>query len=180
MKHFIITGAKHAGKTTFAYNLSKIIIADGLSVGGFLCTGTFKNGTRDKFFIKSLNNNSEILIADTNKNIDKQNYSFGSFTFYQQGFDFAYKEYNNSLLTKKNIIIIDEIGKWELQGGGFASLFYKMPVYSILLVVCRYDFTSDVNSLFFNNYANVIDINSDILLSAKNIKYQFHTMGIYD
>lgn len=35
MKHFIITGAKHAGKTTYALKLKDILDFNGISAGGF-------------------------------------------------------------------------------------------------------------------------------------------------
>lgn len=170
MKHFIITGARHAGKTTYASSLKDILAFDGISSGGFLCEGTFKEGKRDCFFIKSLLTYEKELIADKNECAGNENYSFGSFTFYKKGFDFAYREYEKSILNKKDIIFIDEIGKLELEGGGFAGLFNKMPVKAVLAAVCRYDFIKDINNIFFNNYAEVLNIDDDILLNAEKIK----------
>lgn len=170
MKHFIITGARHAGKTTYASSLKDILAYNGINAGGFLCEGTFKEGKRDSFFIKSLLTYEKELIADKNVNNDSEDYSFGSFTFYKKGFDFAYNEYEKSILNKRDIIFIDEIGKMELEGGGFAGLFNKMPVNSVLAAVCRYDFAKDINSLFFNNNAEIINIDDDILLNAEKIK----------
>lgn len=177
MKHFIITGARHAGKTTYASSLKDILAFDGISSGGFLCEGTFKEGKRDCFFIKSLLTYEKELIADKNKSDDSKNYFFGSYTFYKKGFDFAYNEYEKSILNKKDIIFIDEIGKMELEGVGFAGLFNKMPVKAVLAAVCRYDFIKDINNIFFNNYAEVINIDDDILFSAEKIKN--HIMGKY-
>lgn len=45
-----------------------------------------------------------------------------------------------------------------------------MPVKSVLTAVCRYDFAEDINSLFFNNHAKVLNIDDDILLNAEKIK----------
>lgn len=177
MKHFIITGEKHAGKTTYAENLKDILAFSNISAGGFICEGTFKKGQRDSFFIKSLLTYKKVLFADKNKSVGFENYSFGSYTFYKNGFDFAYSEYEKSILNKRNIIFIDEIGKWELNGGGFAGLFNKMPVNAVIAAVCRYDFIKDINRYFFNNYAEVININDDILLSAERIKK--YIMGKY-
>ena len=165
MKHFIITGARHAGKTTYASSLKDILAFDGISSGGFICEGTFRNGQRDSFFIKSLLTYEKELIADKNECAGNENYSFGSFTFYKKGFDFAYREYEKS------------IGKMELEGGGFAGLFNKMPVKAVLAAVCRYDFIKDINNILFNNYAEVINIDDDILFSAEKIKN--HIMGKY-
>ena len=177
MKHFIITGARHAGKTTYALKLKDILAFNGINTGGFICEGTFRNGQRDSFFIKSLLTYEKELIADKNKSDDSKNYFFGSYTFYKKGFDFAYNEYEKSILNKKDIIFIDEIGKMELEGGGFAGLFNKMPVKAVLAAVCRYDFIKDINNIFFNNYAEVINIDDDILFSAEKIKN--HIMGKY-
>ena len=152
MKHFIITGAKHAGKTTYALKLKDILAFNCVSAGGFLCEGTFKEGQRDSFFIKSLLTYEKVLIA--------------------------YNEYEKSLLNKRKIIFIDEIGKWELEGGGFAALFNKMPVQAVLAAVCRYDFVKDINSLFFNNNAEVINIDDDILLNAEKIKNHIYNEEI--
>lgn len=170
MKHFIITGACHAGKTTYAAKLNEILSQTGISSGGFLCEGTFQNGERNSFFIKSLLTYEKELLADKNESINSETYSFGCFTFYKKGFDFAYKEYKNSILNKKDIIFIDEIGRLELEGGGFEKLFHQMPVNSMLIAVCRYDFIKDINSMFFNNHAEIININDDIYLSARKVK----------
>ena len=178
MKHFIITGAKHAVTSTYALKLKDILAFNCVSAGGFLCEGTFKEGQRDSFFIKSLLTYEKVLIADKNKSVDSKNYSFGSFTFYKKGFEFAYNEYEKSLLNKRKIIFIDEIGKWELEGGGFAALFNKMPVQAVLAAVCRYDFVKDINSLFFNNNAEVINIDDDILLNAEKIKNHIYNEEI--
>lgn len=46
-----------------------------------------------------------------------------------------------------------------------------MPVQAVLAAVCRYDFVKDINSLFFfNNNAEIININDDILLNTEKIK----------
>lgn len=180
MKHFIITGKKHAGKTQFSDNLREILALYGISIGGFLCTGTFKNGQRDSFFIKSLIDNKVELFADKNENNDNNNLSFGSFTFYKKGFLFAKHEYEKSILLKRNVIFIDEIGRWEIEGGGFRELFNKIPVFSSIAAVCRVDFADEINSLFFNNLADIININDDILKCAEKIKNQSKGYMHYD
>ena len=55
-----------------------------------------------------------------------------------------------------------------------------MPVFSSIAAVCRIDFADEINSLFFNNLAEIININDDILKCAEKIKNQSKGYMHYD
>lgn len=159
MINFIITGKKHEGKTTYSYNLNNMLLRANISTGGFLSRGSFKDNIRHKFYLESLLDNNKTLLAEYGKTGD---FIYGGFGFYENAFNSAYHIYNNSISLKKDIIFIDEVGKWELSMGGFYNLLNKLPLYSHVLLVCRTDFANDINNLFFNNSAYILSIEESI------------------
>lgn len=167
MKHFIITGKKHSGKTTYTAEVVKILKNSRYSVCGFINTGTFKEGVRDKFFIKSVFSDNEILFAERKTYVEGLN--FGGYQFYENGFNFAEKEYTQGINYKSDFIVIDEVGKWELEKKGFFYLFEKMPLFSSMILVCRDEFIEEINSLVFNNMAEIISIDENINKTAEKI-----------
>lgn len=177
MKHFIITGKKHAGKTTYTAKLIELLKNKDYMLYGFLNIGTFKDNVRDKFFIKSVHDNKEILFAERS---DKSNgLTFCSYNFYEDGFNAAEEEYNKGLKNKSDFIVIDEVGKWELEQKGFFYLFNKMPVYSSIIIVCRDDFKDDINKLIFNSLAEIIYIDEDVYkISEKIMKTYKETVSL--
>lgn len=167
MKHFIITGGKHTGKTTYVMKLINLLKNKGFLMYGFVNTGTFKDNVRDKFFIKSVHNNKEILFAERSDN--SNGLSFCSYNFYEDGFLFGEKEYYEGIDYKSDFIVVDEIGKWELERKGFFYLFNRMPVYSSIILVCRDDVKNNINQLIFNNMAEIISIDEDIFKVSEKI-----------
>lgn len=166
MINFIITGKKHEGKTTYSYNLNNMLLGANISTGGFLSKGYFNNNVRSSFYLENLLNNEKILLAEYGSNGD---FIYGGFGFYKDAFNKAYEIYNQSINLKKEIIFIDEVGKWELLGGGFYNLLNKLPLYSHILLVCRTDFANDINNLFFNNSAYILNIEEPIKNSFNTI-----------
>ncbi len=166
MNHFIITGKKHQGKTKYAFALNSMLLSTGFKTGGFLSQGYFKNSIRDRFYIYSLISHKKHILA---KYAAEGDFQFGNYGFYNTGFEYAFNEYDISLSSGKNIIFIDEIGKLELQGGGFYNIFSKMPVNASLITVCREDYTTDINNLFFNGSAEILNINTDLHINIKII-----------
>lgn len=174
MKHFIITGKKHAGKTTYTKELVNLLKNKGFKLYGFINIGTFKDNERDKFFIKSIHNHEERLFAERS-NINNK-LSFCSYNFYEDGFSFGENQYNNGIINKSDFIVVDEVGKWELERKGFFYLFNKMPVFSSIILVCRDDFKDDINQLIFNNMAEIISIDEDKYKVAEKIINTYNSL----
>ncbi len=166
MNHFILTGMRHEGKTSYGFELNNMLINKGYKTGGFLSPGEFKNGERDTFYIQTISSNKKELLAKKNESGD---FNFGTYAFYNKAFQTAYNEYYDSIKKYADFIFIDETGKWELSHGGFYNMLQIMPVKSSLILLCRTDFEKDINLLFFNNKAEIINIHTSILESAEII-----------
>ncbi len=117
-KIFIITGAVHEGKTTFAHELLKILRQHKLNVYGILAKGNFKDNKRYRFDLQDIETGEQRFLASTDQNPEFYQYR----RFY---FDTDCLNWGNSIISamhdKKDLLIIDEVGPMELQGLGWAE-----------------------------------------------------------
>lgn len=128
-KIYILTGSIQTGKTTKLLEWAK----DRLDICGFLMPDM--DGRRHYYQIDKQVSIPFETDADTVEEIVK----IGRFTFYQDTFAIAKNWLSHAHLTDKNWIIIDEIGKLELNNEGFE------PEFSIFLQNMKR--TSDDKSL---------------------------------
>lgn len=118
-KTCIISGEVHGGKTTFAVNLSRYMADRGLHVAGFVCPGTIKNNHRNAFDIEFLHSGKKMPFA-SNEHIDGW-IQFRRFSFNPEAFHEGIKHIETIVSSKKTVVFVDEIGQWELEGGGWSE-----------------------------------------------------------
>jgi len=134
--NYIITGGRNCGKTYTALALiEKLSVVDGFV--------SIANEAKNCYYLKSIKTGEQrkVLWEGTNEP------RIGRFTYDQTVFDWA-----NQYLMKREVktILLDEIGRLELLGGGFAPALEKLAQDSSLtLYLCvRDSFVSDVVSKF--------------------------------
>ena len=172
MAKYIITGAVHSGKTTYAYELMNSLKSEGLSIGGFLSKGYFKDNLRDSFETEFLSSGKKMNLANRSSDSDNPNY-FGEYIFNPECFNLALEEIKTSIESNKDIIFMDEIGRFEIINGGFReSLDYikDKEINGDLFLVTRDKFINSINETFLNNEAIIIDISKPINESVNLIK----------
>ncbi|HNS16539.1 MAG TPA: nucleoside-triphosphatase [Bacteroidales bacterium] len=133
---FLITGKKGEGKTSWVMNLARLLAGEHIQVGGICSTGTWKDGERDRFHVRDLENGRTSLLCDR---VDEgSDIPYHHFFFKQSGVDFGLEALRKTCHTSPDVLIIDEVGGLELQKGGWATFLetlHDVPAGIILLVV---------------------------------------------
>ena len=163
---FIISGEVHSGKTTFAAHLGGKLEADGIRVCGFICPGSFRDGERNVFDIEFLNSGEKLPFAK-NEHVDKWLF-FKRFSFNPVAFHKGNRLIIGAENTGQIAIVVDEIGQWELENGGWSealkSLLQKEK--TIKLLVVRKKFVPQIIEKFHIPNPIIFDIQNVSLQKA--------------
>ncbi len=182
----IITGEIGEGKTSLMKKIITAVKAEGLKIKGFLALAAFDNlptlptlptgqaggqaGKRKTGYnLLNVADNTEVNFIRTNEFSGM--IKFRKYYFSNEGLDWG----NKILLSYKedisDILIIDEIGPWELEGGGWAESLKKLaelPQYKMIWVV-RKEILDDVINKWNLENPVIIDISQTTVDSAKEI-----------
>jgi nucleoside-triphosphatase len=115
----IVTGDKGEGKSTMLAELAVLFKNRGMQTGGIISPAVFENNVRSGYELVNVATSQKIRLSQTGR-IDGM-VNVGRFYFFEDGIIFgkeALKIENNRL---SEIILIDEVGAWELQGQGWAE-----------------------------------------------------------
>lgn len=117
-KLFIVTGSVHSGKTTFLKSLINELTTNGVRFRGFAAPAVFSNGQRTGFNLNLLPDNTIMpfsVTADAPNAIRVGPFSISS-DAYNTGMELIMKATSQNC----DVVIIDEIGPWELENRGWA------------------------------------------------------------
>lgn len=111
-KVIIITGSKGEGKTTKLQELVKLIKESGISINGIIAEALIINNKRNTYSLLDIESNNSYILCSSNtiKNAIK----IGNFFFNKDAIKFG----NQIIMSDrddKNILVIDEIGPFELK-----------------------------------------------------------------
>jgi len=123
-KVIIVTGNQGEGKTTFIRNIILDLKKEEFKIGGLIAPGYWKNNTREKFELQNIKSNKVIIYCqiEPKKGWDK----IRKFYINPLGQLFGEQALDPDFLKSSDIIIIDEIGPFELEGKGWASSLTKI------------------------------------------------------
>jgi len=139
----IITGEKHSGKTTFLLRKVQELRENGSEVLGVVSRGTFVGGRRHSFFVQDIETKEERLLmsSESVKNAEK----IGRFYIQQSAFDWGTKLLQKAINSDCKIIVLDEIGRSELEGKAWAdSLSELINSDKELYLVVRKEWVADI------------------------------------
>lgn len=128
----IISGAIHSGKTTLLKQLVPIFQKQGLKAGGFFCPAVFDNGVRQGYDIADLEEKQRLPLG--RKNVSG-NFLIGDYYFLQQGMDYGFSLLEDGNVDDLAIVVIDEIGPWEISGHGWAKCIPALLQKNNLLMI---------------------------------------------
>lgn len=136
-KIFILTGVQGSGKTNFLIELIKFLKIEGVSTGGFIAHGFWKVNIRDKFELEDIQTGNRITLSQTESVSGWK--KFRRFYFNPDGFVFGEKVLSIENLLNTDLIVIDEIGPFELQGNGWRKAINKLftETEKPMIWVCR-------------------------------------------
>jgi len=118
-KIFIVTGKIDGGKTSFIKKLVDVLKEKNIKVGGIYSQKIIENNERTGYDVVDIKTNkSEIFLrANGNGNLEK----IGIFSIFPQGLKFGLESLKPANNIENEIVIVDEVGKLELSGKGWAS-----------------------------------------------------------
>jgi nucleoside-triphosphatase len=113
-KVIIITGKTGGGKTSFLSKLITVLQAKGISISGFLAKRTSDSASFYKYQIRFLDTNETVPLSSRKKVGDW--YKVAHFYFNPEAILMGNRILNDPQILNKDLIVIDEIGIFEMEG----------------------------------------------------------------
>jgi nucleoside-triphosphatase THEP1 len=134
---FILTGRSGSGKTTMLQKIVEILKTSNLKIGGILAPGFWKDGKRERFDILDIKTGEKTLLCTIENSNGK--ITEGPFHFMEEGLEFGSRALDKVCLDGVEFIIIDEVGRLELRGEGWAKNLDRLtdPINKSMLLVVR-------------------------------------------
>lgn len=133
----IVTGATGSGKTTIVQAAVECLRARGLSVGGILAPGLLDDGRRSGFDLVDLGTGQTAPLAREDAGPGLAHPQWSRFAFSPDGLALGERALGPGAFGA-DVIVVDEVGPFELAGGGWASALDRIAreyTGALLLVV---------------------------------------------
>ncbi len=154
---FVIEGGLNSGKTTFIKTVIEQLKNFGLDLGG-IYTEKEKKQVWNYYVVNILDGQKALLCSE--KKMDKYYYKTMRFYFSEYGVDFGIQAIENAI--NKPLIIIDEVGKLELQNYGWAKMLdVLLDIHKPQLWTVRDRYTRQILRKFMINTAYIFNIKED-------------------
>lgn len=155
----IISGETRSGKTTYLKNLIEKLKSndENIKIGGIIAHGIDKNGDRLGFEIEDIKTGNKYLLSNSTREVG--DIKVGKYFFKQKGIKLG-KDILNQAIQDSNLLIIDEIGHFELKGKGwFDEIETAMQIPSLDMIwVVRKSLLEKVLKLWQHSNVEVIDV----------------------
>jgi nucleoside-triphosphatase len=141
----LITGNQGEGKTSLAADLVRELQTRGHPVAGILAPGIWRDGVRIGFDIVDVATGKQAPLARAGETSDTM---FGRFAFLPEGLKLGREALAPEKLSRAPIVLVDEVGRWELDNGGWApqlDTLISVPP-QVLILVVRKKFANEVAS----------------------------------
>ena len=110
----VITGGIGAGKTAFAVAAAGCLAREGWTVGGVVSPRILRDGVTVGYRVRDISSGHEMPLCSLNP----PGIAFRRFYFSPEGLRFA-REAILRARARFQVVVVDEVGPWELQGKGF-------------------------------------------------------------
>ena len=121
---YIISGEQGEGKTTRLKEIVDLLQQAGIKVGGFIAEGTWKEGIRNSFSLLHIGDRSVFPLCQTEP---KEGYiQLKRFWFNPKAIRAGEEILNSCLTGEAEVIVLDEIGIFELEGKMWYNAFVRL------------------------------------------------------
>lgn len=143
----VITGARGSGKTTAAAAAVDALRAGGFRVGGFLAPGEVRDGQRWAIELVLLDSGTRVPMAT--RDPDCAWPPLGPFKVNPDALSAGEAALSPEAARAHDVLVVDEVGPWELEGAGWAGALDALLGGSTpLLLVVRRSLVADVLGRF--------------------------------
>ncbi len=132
----VVSGLKGSGKTTLTRKVVELIMQAGVQPEGILAPAVVENGRRVGYMVRRIGSGEEMVLC---KQQPQQNEKMpGRYTFNRDAIRFGEEPLTPGNLCEKDLLVIDELGPYELKGMVWDPIFREVLTYwdkPVLLVV---------------------------------------------
>jgi nucleoside-triphosphatase THEP1 len=157
----IVTGATGSGKTTLTKAVIERLRARGVRVAGVLAPGFLADGRRTGFDIVNLATGEQAPLAREQEHVAGPHPRWSRFAFSPEGLALG-REALGEDARGADVVVVDEVGPFELSGGGWAdaldALAKTFP--GAVLLVVRESVVDEVRARWGSAESVVYDVSS--------------------
>jgi nucleoside-triphosphatase THEP1 len=156
----ILTGETGSGKTTLVLALVERLRAGGLQVAGIVAPGMLHHSRRSGFDVVDLRTGERRPLS-REANVEGSHARWSRFAFLPEGLSLGAEALGDSALDA-DVIVVDEVGPFELSGGGWAGALDALAARydGVMLIVVRRSVVDAVRSRWGAGRALVFDANT--------------------
>jgi len=122
----LITGEIGSGKTTLITAISARMKASGIVAGGIIASAIYENEVKTGYKIRDVSLNKEMQLSHI---YDTEGLArVGKYFFIPEAIEFGRDALSVERNRNSQIVLIDEIGAWELQGQGWATSLNELII----------------------------------------------------
>jgi nucleoside-triphosphatase len=156
----LITGEIGSGKTTLISAISARLKASGIVTGGIIASAVYENGTKTGYKIQDVSVNKEMQLSHIN---DTEGLArVGRYFFIPEAIEFGRDALSVERNRNSQMVLIDEIGAWELQGQGWAGSLNE------LIINCNMPLIITVRKSFLELVTENWMFQNPLVIEAKN------------
>ena len=152
-KVFIISGAVNEGKTSFAKKLTEVFKKNNIAVGGILLERVMAGPQTIGYDLVDIESNDKEIFLRLSGETGYER--VGKYDIYPNGLEKGIRILQPSGQTRNKIVVIDEVGKLELSGKGWAGSLLELIDASenhLLITVRDSSIEAVINKWNFNQY----------------------------
>jgi nucleoside-triphosphatase THEP1 len=121
---YVLTGGQGTGKTTFTQKIVKGLSKKGITPAGILAQGHWKENRRERFDLIDISTQEKIIFCQREKKTGWE--KIRHFYINPQGQFFGENALHPGNLKNADIVVIDEVGPFEIEGKGWADSIEKL------------------------------------------------------
>ncbi|MDX2443581.1 MAG: nucleoside-triphosphatase [Bacteroidales bacterium] len=153
---YIIAGNQREGKTTFLKQVIEDLKNSMVKMEGFIADGIDQDGKRMGFKLINVSNGKGKVLCNINGKPEWE--KTGKYYFNPDGLEFGRSILNK--LSADTVVVIDEIGPLEMEGGGWADSIQKIleKYDNTMIWVVRRNLTEKIIQTFDLKNVSILDI----------------------